>query len=310
MIPAGYIHLFAGIVRLGLATVKTTAHGAAKAFALPDCWAYTCFMTQTVSLSRVKLADFVACRRRYQLRYELRLPWPAGPLGADSAGALARGRRFHQLLQRHFLGLPVDENLEETPELAGWWRLFQSQGPELPAGRRLPELSLTTPIGRHFLTGRFDLLVVGNGGYHIYDWKTESRPRSPAALRDDLQTRVYLALAAEGASALGDPVSPEARDPVSPDAISLTYWYVTDPPAAVSLSYSRAWHTENWAFLGELAAEIEQQLAGGEMLPLTDDLAQCRRCAYQAFCGRLMESTDLADWRSSESLPQLEPNTP
>jgi hypothetical protein len=272
-----------------------------KVFALPLCWAYTCFMSQSLTFSRVKLADYLACRRRFQLRYERQLPWPASPLKTDAAGALARGRQFHQLLQRHFLGLPVDESLEETPELAGWWRLFQSQGPELPAGRRLPELSLTVPIGRHFLTGRFDLLVIGDEGHHIYDWKTESRPRSPAALRDDLQTRVYLALAAEGAPAL--------RDPVSPEAVSLTYWYATDPPAVVTLAYNLVWHEENWAFLRELAAEIEEQLAGGETLPLTDDLAEGRRCAYQAYCGRLMENSDLTAWQSSESPPQLEPNT-
>ena len=259
-------------------------------------------MLQSLMLSRVKLADFMACQRRFELRYERQLPWPASPLEADIAGALAHGRHFHQLLQRHFLGLPVEDSLEETPELAGWWRLFQSQGPELPAGRRLPELSLTAPIGRHFLTGRFDLLVVGDEGHHIYDWKTESRPRSPAALRGDLQTRIYLALAAEGSTAL--------KEPVSPEAIRLTYWYATDPPAVVSLTYSQAWHEESWAFLSERAAEIEQQLASGEILPLTDDLAQCRRCAYQAYCGRSMERIDLADWQSSESLPQLEPNTP
>ncbi|UCG22995.1 MAG: PD-(D/E)XK nuclease family protein [Chloroflexota bacterium] len=259
-------------------------------------------MSQPLTLSRPKLADFVACQRRFQLRYERQLPWPAGPLQAEIAGALDRGRRFHQLLQRHFIGLPVDESLEEMPELARWWQLFKSQGPELPVGRRLPELSLTAPIGRHFLTGRFDLLVVGDQGHHIYDWKTESRPRSPAALRDDLQTRVYLALVAEGAPAL--------RDPVSPEAITLTYCYPTDPPVVASLAYSRAWHEENWAFLRELTIEIEERLALGKDLPLTDDLAACRRCAYQAYCGRLMESSDLADWRSSASPPQLEPNTP
>ena len=259
-------------------------------------------MPQSLTLSRARLADFLACRRRFQLRYEQLLPWPAGPLESNAARALTRGRQFHQLLQRHFLGLPVDESLKEMPELATWWRLFRSQGPKLSAGRRLPELSLTVPIDRHFLTGRFDLLVVDDEGHHIFDWKTESRPLSPAALRVDLQTQVYLALAAEGA--------PAVLGPISPEAISLTYWYATDPPVVVSLTYSRDWHTENWAFLVELAAEIEQELAGREQLPLTDDLAQCRRCAYQAYCGRFMESSDLADWQSSESPARLEPNLP
>ena len=259
-------------------------------------------MQQLLTFSRAKLADFTACQRRFQLRYDRRLAWPAGPLEANVAGALARGRQFHQLLQRHFLGLPAAQMLNDEPELAQWWQLFQSQGPELPPGRRLPEFNLTVPIGRHFLTGRFDLLVAGDQGLHIYDWKTGARPRSEEALGDDLQTRVYLALAAEG--------SPALPEPAGPDEVRLTYWYASDPPATVSLAYSTAWHSQNWAFLQDLVGQIERQLAGEESLPLTDDLAECRRCVYQAYCGRQTDSIDLLAWQGWEPPPQLEPDTP
>ncbi len=246
------------------------------------------------------MADFAACQRRFQLRYDRRLTWPAGPLKADTAEALARGRRFHQLLQRFFLGLPAAQLPNDESELAQWWQLFQSQGPQLPPGRRRPEFILTVPIGRHFLTGRFDLLVVGDQGLHIYDWKTGARPRSEEALRDDLQTRVYLALAAEG--------SPALRESTAPDEVRLTYWYASDPPAAVSLAYNKAWHSQNWAFLQELVGQIERQLAGEEALPLTADLAECRRCVYQAYCGRQVDDIDLAAWQRWEPPPQLEPD--
>jgi hypothetical protein len=259
-------------------------------------------MEQPLTLSRGKLADSVACQRRFQLRYEQRLAWPTGPLEGRTAGALERGRRFHRMLQRHFLGLPETPPPGDEPELVLWWQRFQSQAPRLPAGRRLPEFNLTVPIGRHFLTGRFDLLIAGESDLHIYDWKTGVRPRSLAALRDDLQTRVYLALAAEGAQALWNGVSPEA--------IKLTYWYSSDPPMIRSLVYDAAWHAENWGFLQELARQIEQQLGTGEALPLTDDLTQCQRCAYQAYCGRQSEGVDLAGWSSEESSPHLEPGRP
>lgn len=271
-------------------------------------------MAQSLTFSRGKLADFLACQRRYQLRYERRLPWPVGPLDARKAGALDRGRRFHQLLQRHFLGLQVPASADEEPELSRWWRLFQSQGPQLPAGRRLPEFNLTVPISEHFLTGRYDLLIAGEDGLHIYDWKTGVRPPSLATLRDDLQTRVYLALAAEGAPALwGD---------VRPGAIRLTYWYASDPPVTRSLTYDADWHAENWAYLGALVSQIGRQMDTGDALPLTDDLAQCRRCAYQVYCGRHAGGMDLAEWSAddivagdvstagdSASLP-LEPDRP
>jgi hypothetical protein len=257
-------------------------------------------MQQSLTFSRARLADFVACQRRFQLRYDRRLAWPAGPLEANTAEALARGRQFHQLLQRFFLGLPAAQMLNDEPKLAQWWQLFQSQGPELPPGRRLPEFNLTVPIGRHFLTGRFDLLVAGDQGLHIYDWKTEARPRSAKALRDDLQTRVYLALAAEG--------SPALRKDAAPDEVRLTYWYASDPPIAISLAYNKTWHAQNWAFLQELVRQIERQLATEESLPLTSDLAECRRCVYQAYCDRQTDGIDLTAWLGSEPPPQLEPD--
>jgi len=218
------------------------------------------------------------------------------------ARALDRGRRFHRLLQRHFLGLSVAAPQSDEPELARWWRLFESQGPQLLAGKRLPEFNLTVPIGRHFLTGRYDLLIVGEKEAHIYDWKTGTRPPTLAVLRNDLQTCVYLALAAEGAAALWSDFSPEA--------IRLSYWYASDPPLTRTLAYNATWHTENWAYLASLVQQIERQLESGDELPLTDDLAQCRRCAYQAYCGRQADGIDLAEWQSEEASFNLEPDLP
>lgn len=265
-------------------------------------------MAQSLTFSRGKLADFIACQRRYQLRYERQLAWPVSPLEAGTAAALDRGRRFHQLLQQHFLGLPVAAPAEDEPELGRWWRRFQSQGPRLATGERLPEFNLTVPIGGHFLTGRYDLLIAGSDGLHIYDWKSGIRPPSLAALRDDLQTRVYLALAAESARALWQDVGPER--------IRLTYWYASDPPVTRLLAYDEAWHAQNWAYLVDLTRQIEDQLAAGDDLPLTDDWTRCQRCAYQVYCGRQMGAMDLADWLGEDDSPgdrtssQLEPERP
>jgi len=260
-------------------------------------------MEQPQTFSRGKLADFIACQRRYQLRYQGQLTWPTGPLDSATAEALDHGREFHRLLQRHYLGISVTPLQRDAPELAHWWRLFEKQGPQLAAGKRLPEFNLTAPIGRHFLTGRYDLLIVGDGKIHIYDWKTAVRPPSRTALHDDLQTRVYLALAAEGAMAIWGQVPPES--------ISLTYWYASDPPQTRTLTYNAAWHAENWSYLSSLVQQIEHQLESRDELPLTDDLAQCRRCAYQAYCDRQTRGIDLAEWQGDEEASMyLEPDLP
>jgi hypothetical protein len=238
-------------------------------------------MTAELTLSRRQLADFLACQRRFQLRYLDRLPWPAAPVDDHLQQSLFQGQLFHQLLQRHFLGVTPDEDALGSDQLRGWWQAFQQQGPTLPAGRRLPELTLTVPIGRHLLTGRFDLLVLGEKQARIFDWKTEARPRSEAELRADLQTRLYLALLTEGSQALVAP-----GPPLVPDAIAITYWYANDPAKSVTIPYSQTEHDQNWAELQSAVAAIEERMERPTVWPLTDNLNECARCAYQVFCDR------------------------
>ena len=235
-----------------------------------------------LTLGRQKITTYLACRRRFRLRYLDELPWPEAPPDAEAEDLLARGQRFHQLLERHFLGLAVDESLLE-PRLRQWWRLFRREGPTIK-GRFLPEVSITVPVGEHLLNGRFDLVVIGEDDtdrptLHIYDWKT-GRPQPEATLRQAWQTRLYLALAAEGSAALvGHAVA------LAPAAISLTYWYIREPEQPRTIHYDAEWHAHNWAEIQEQAGEIAASLAQGNW-PKTDTLEECRICAYQAYCGR------------------------
>ena len=260
-------------------------------------------MDERITFSRAKLAAFLACQRRFQLRYREELAWPLPPLDDRGEEARLRGELFHQLLHRHFLELPITDEMVEDKTVGRWWQTFKQQGPTLPNGRHFPELSMTVPIGRHLLTGRFDLLILGDAAVHIFDWKTDARPRTEAELVNDLQTRLYLALAVEGSTALGQPVDP--------DHLSLTYWYVNDPAAAVTISYSEEGHRDNWAALNTIVQEIDEQLSSQTILPLTDDLGECARCAYQIYCGRQMATMSLDEWELEEDMVvDLAPPTP
>lgn len=288
-------------------------------------------------LSRSKLATFLACRRRFQLRYLEQRPWPEAPLSAADEQRLQRGQQFHQLVQRQFLGLniepvwpkpPLSTAAEEQQFLGmnmvpatiedrtvrDWWLTFVRSSPQLPHGRLLPELTLTTPVGGHLLHGRFDLLVIGEeeGALfaHIFDWKT-GRPQEESTLRHDWQTRLYLALLAEGGQALRD--EGESRS-LSADHIAITYWYTTAADAPHVIRYNQAWHRQNWAELTAIVAEIEAQRAAGGVWPLTEDWTLCRTCAYQALCGRQAAGTavPIADDEESTAVAgqQLEPHFP
>ncbi|HUM72486.1 MAG TPA: PD-(D/E)XK nuclease family protein, partial [Chloroflexota bacterium] len=162
-------------------------------------------MNETLLLSRGKLTTFLECRRRFQLRYLEEAAWPAAPLAVADEARLGLGQQFHELAQRHFLGLKIESAAIQERTLRGWWLTFARFLPHLPHGRTLPELTLTIPIGRHLLHGRFDLLIIGEidgrAFAHLYDWKTGRQP-DETTLRHDWQTRLYLAMLAEGGQAL------------------------------------------------------------------------------------------------------------
>ena len=250
--------------------------------------AYTwIIMAGDINLGRAKIADFLACPRRFQLRYLEQLSWPAAGRDPQVERAMELGQQFHDLLHRHFVGIPTgipsgagaqgDELLD--PALRRWWRSFTQFEPRLPIGRREAELTLSVPLGRSMLSGRFDLLVDTGDRIHIFDWKTFGRVKNREQLRQDLQSRVYLALAAESGDILGRKINPEQ--------ITLTYWFFSDPPAEVSLNYSRRDHMENWQNFTAIADRIERHLAFTGAWPQTDDLSECARCQYQVPCSRI-----------------------
>lgn len=251
-------------------------------------------MTPTpLTLSRSSLETFLICQRRFKLRTLDRLPWPPTPLDPHTETAVANGRRFHQQIERHFLQLPA-ETAPADPKLHQWWQAFVDSPPPLPASARFfPELRLSVPVGSLHLVGRFDLLALahtnGRATAHLFDWKT-SRPRPLPDLRADWQTRLYLAMLAEGSRALFDD-----GQPIAPDDISLTYWYVREPDAPRTIRYSADWHAANWAEIRAIAAQIDAQLAdeSDAAWPLTDHLAHCRACAYQSYCGRQDAGADM-----------------
>lgn len=247
-------------------------------------------MTESLLLSRYKLTTFLACQRRFELRYLQKLPWPQRPLSVQDEELLARGQAFHQVLQRHFLGWDVEAAAIGDAQVRQWYLQFQNSKLQLPQGRVLTEMSLTIPLGQHLLNGRFDLLILGKSEQgeptaHLFDWKT-GKAQESSKLRHDWQTRLYLAMLAESDTAL----FPGTQTPLKAENISITYWFVTEPDVPRTLTYSAAQHAENWASLQAIAAQIDTQIAQGDW-PKTDDLSECQRCAYQMICQRQAAGT-------------------
>ncbi len=250
-------------------------------------------MEPSLTLSQQPIQDYLDCPRRFQLRHLDRLPWPDLPYPPDVEAAFSRGRLLHLLIERHYLGLPVDRGEIADAVVSGWWNTFRAFAPAPEGGRLLPEASLTVPLDNHQLRGRFDLVHLDSSGdtlkATIYDWKT-SKPRGEAWLRRAWQTRLYLALLAEGGHALAGADGQH----LDPDQISMVYWYLDDPENPVTVRYSRAWHIENWETLRSTLEALNESLRTDQW-PLTDDWSHCRYCAFQAYCGRQAGGQTLLD---------------
>lgn len=229
-----------------------------------------------VTISRTKLHTFLQCQRRFQLRYIHEQAWPEPPLTEEEEARLARGKQFHQLAERHLLGLPPEPI--QHPTIDAWWQGWLSWVKGLPNGRFLPEFTLTIPIQGVLLRGRFDLVLLANdNSIHIFDWKTGHAPPR-ATLRQDWQTRFYLGMMAESGTAV------QPQQPPQPTQIKLTYWYTNAP--AQTFSYNQQWHQQNWSELQTYLQSVVLRLEDEENWPLTDDSTLCQTCPYQILCGR------------------------
>lgn len=267
----------------------------------------------SLTFSQASILAFLTCRRRFQLRYLENLSWPDLPFTPEQRAAIARGQRFHQIIERYFLGLHETDIELGDAELQSWWRRFAEHVLPLPAGRTLPELRLTVPIGDHFLTGRFDLVLIGEQADRpsltIYDWKT-SKPATTAELADAWQSRLYLAMLAESNGALVT----AARD-IHPDQITLVYWYAADPRQPRIIHYSAAQHRQNWSQIVAVVRDISACLVADDW-PLTDNWSHCQTCAYATYCGRWQSSTpvtmiaeETVEYLFDSALP-MEPESP
>ncbi|MEM7334823.1 MAG: PD-(D/E)XK nuclease family protein [Chloroflexota bacterium] len=268
----------------------------------------------TLTLSRSKITSFLNCQRQFQLRYLEQIAWPSLPLSEQMETAVARGTRFHQLIEQSLNQLPI---ANRDPYLKRWWSRFENFASTLPKGAKLIETTMTIPFSlpittqrTYLLNGRFDLLIIGHDigqpFAHLFDWKT-GRPKSESELRRDWQTRLYLAMLAEGGNAL----LPQGSQ-LHPHNILFTYWYVDEPNQPRTLQYSQSAHEENWRELQQVALQIDA-LDASQTWPLTDDLTQCRTCSYSIICHRHAETTvSQIDADDHEPLfrQELEPKRP
>jgi CRISPR/Cas system-associated exonuclease Cas4 (RecB family) len=230
------------------------------------------------------LHDYLDCPRRFQLRYVLDQPWPAvasEPL-LDIERLADLGRRFHQMAQRHTVGVSVEQITAsaQDAELVKWWRNYLNVPPrDLPSAVRRAEVTLTTPLGAHRLSAKYDLLALEPGRRAVIaDWKTERKRPTRAQLAGRTQTRVYRYVLTEAGAALN------GGQPIEPEQVTLVYWFAEYPAEPEVLPYDSAQHADDAAFLTGLVDEITAHTEAE--WPKTSEEMRCKYCTYRSLCDR------------------------
>ncbi len=238
-------------------------------------------------LSQTALVHHAACERRFWLRYGERLHWPA-PVDERTRAqekALTRGAYFHSLVDQSAKGMPVSDRVEhlQDPVLKRWWHNFENHPVDaLSEGTLFTELTLVTRLEGFPLVAQMDRLLVSEKGEAvILDWKTGHRLPQPEILNTHWQTTLYRYVLAEAYGTL--PFNWET--PLTPEKISMVYWFAEYPLASVYISYTTAAHRDTESHLRSLVRSLKERNTR-IAFPKTDVQNTCSRCVYQTFCGR------------------------
>ena len=261
--------------------------------------------------SQGSLQDYGDCPRRFQLRYLLRLAWPAleAEPALENERHLQQGAAFHRMVHQHGLGIPA-ERLSGTvtdDDLLRWWHNYLAQPPaDLPASRYC-EIVLSAPMKGHprggddprgyRLVAKYDLVAVDPGRRAvIVDWKTSRRRPQRRWLVERLQTKVYAYLLVRAGSDLN------GGEAVQPEGVEMVYWFANFPNAPERLPYNAAQYRADEVYLASLIQKIEDdvQQLGDEDFPLTAEARRCNYCPYRSLCQRGVGAGALAGFEDGQ----------
>ncbi|GIV66090.1 MAG: PD-(D/E)XK nuclease family protein [Chloroflexota bacterium] len=235
------------------------------------------------SFSQNNLQDFVECPRRFELRYLLRQPWPAiqsQPV-LEHEQHLRRGEIFHQMVQQHQIGLPVEKIAAQAYDqtLLGWWEDYLGSQPSPLPERRFVEHTLQTTYGNYRLIAKFDLIAIQPAEkIIIVDWKTGRRKPPRGVLARRIQTRLYPFLLWKCANAL------DKTSTYTPEQIEMIYWFTADPLSPEHFHYSYKQAERDGEYILELIQQVEHYAK--TYFPLTSQEQHCSICVYRSLCNR------------------------
>ena len=238
--------------------------------------------------SQSSMQDFVACARRFQLRYIERLKWPAVEAEPvlEHERRMRQGDLFHHIVHQHLTGVPTEVLANTIPDdtIRRWWDNYLRSGLSGLPENRHSEITLSTPLGKYRLLAKYDLLALEpNARVVIVDWKTTEKRPKREKLQAQLQTIVYRWVLVNAGTHLNG-------GKVNPEAVEMVYWFTEHPEQPERFSYDAAQFERDADYLAGLVADIERR--GEKDFELTDDELHCRFCTYRSLCQRGVKAGD------------------
>ncbi len=276
--------------------------------------------------SQSSLQDYVDCQRRFQLRYLLRLAWPAVEAEPvqENERHMRLGAQFHQMIHQHLLGIPAERlaALLHDETLQSWWENYlafrqskpgQALDPQAAGLRIYPEISLSAACGLPTNEGcrwlaKYDLIALTpDNRALIYDWKTSRHRPKRTWLTERLQTRLYPYLLVQAGQCLNN------GQPIRPEQIEMIYWFANFPEQPEHFPYNDQQYAADQSYLNDLVSQIQHKSAASSTqpdseFPLVQDEKRCRFCAYRSLCDRGVQagSVDLMEMdETEEAAPQI-----
>jgi hypothetical protein len=244
--------------------------------------------------SQGNLQDFADCQRRFQLRYILKVAWPAiesEPV-LENERYMQLGQRFHRMVHQHLLGVPAEMLTRQVQDegLAHWWENYlqfagDARGwlrPENEGAspvRRYPEHGLSATLDGHRLVAQYDLIVVTpDERMIIFDWKTARKRPRRAWLEARLQTRLYPYLLVRAGMQLN------AGKPIAPENVEMLYWFAGFPEQPERFEYSLRAFQKDESYLKRFFQTLQR--LGNQEFEKTSDEKRCAFCTYRSLCER------------------------
>ncbi len=249
--------------------------------------------------SQKNLQDYVDCHRRFQLKYLLKMEWPAPrtePI-LEAEQQMLLGQRFHELMQQSFIGIPIKE-LEasiDDPILQLWWNNFQDRFGGSFQGQLFPEHILMCKIDGLNFIAKYDLVQIKpDSTVIIYDWKTTQFPPRLELIKRRLQSRVYPTLFILGASSF------LSCPDFSVSNLQMIYWYPNFPELSLVIPTDDNKYNEDLAYIRELVKEIEGK--DSTSFELTNEVKRCKYCNYRSLCDRGVSAGKLNEMETDEAV--------